>query len=347
MKRKLFLHIGRPKVGSTALQTLLHDNRELLARRGVLYPESPMLKKGSHKLALVFQRQLRDARTVESCSPSDVYDALHAEVERRGLPRVVVSTENMFLVDPSRVVPLLTARYDVTVVCYLRRQDRVLVSSLVQEIKEDQVAPNFDIDSYAQAPKRLEYLDYALILGRWAKAFGRANIVVRILEPSQLQGSLQEDFLRVLQVSAEGFSIPEARQNSSLARDALEFIRMINGTVDVGIMSKSQLHQFVLAASEQNGADGAFSPDALVPPRVRQALLDRFRDSNAVVAREYMGRSDGVLFEDTTLPTTGDEPYRGLDLHRFARMVASIVTKQQKQILRLQKRIHELERQRG
>ena len=101
MKRKLFLHIGRPKVGSTALQTLLHDNRELLARRGVLYPESPMLKKGSHKLALVFQRQLRDARTVESCSPSDVYDALHAEVERRGLPRVVVSTENMFLVDPS------------------------------------------------------------------------------------------------------------------------------------------------------------------------------------------------------------------------------------------------------
>src|SRR5690606_33106823 len=37
-KKKVILHIGLPKTGSTALQQALYQNREELLRQGVLYP---------------------------------------------------------------------------------------------------------------------------------------------------------------------------------------------------------------------------------------------------------------------------------------------------------------------
>ncbi len=38
MARRVFLHVGLPKTGTTYLQTLLWDNRDELLRQGVLLP---------------------------------------------------------------------------------------------------------------------------------------------------------------------------------------------------------------------------------------------------------------------------------------------------------------------
>jgi hypothetical protein len=343
VKPRLYLHIGRPKVGSTAIQTLLHENREHLSTCGFLYPQSVMHKNASHKLALVFQPRLRDAASVSDCSAEEIYDALYREAVDVGLPRIVASTENLFLIHPARLAPMLKSRFDTTIICYLRRQDHVLASSLIQEIKDGAVTPDVDVAAYAGFPKRLEYLDYNLILGRWAEAFGADKIVVRVMEPSQLRGSLYEDFLHVLGLESDGFKAPRAKANPSPALDALEFIRLIDDTAGVGMMSRSQLHQFVLSASEQNGNCGSYDSTSLISNAIRHRLLAQFRESNASVAKRFLGRDNGVLFEDTTVPDAAESKYSGLDLTRFARMVASVVTNQQRQIVRLQNRVRDLE----
>ena len=38
MARRVYLHIGLPKTGTTYLQTLMWNNREVLAGQGVLLP---------------------------------------------------------------------------------------------------------------------------------------------------------------------------------------------------------------------------------------------------------------------------------------------------------------------
>jgi hypothetical protein len=45
MSRRVFLHVGAPKTGTTYLQDTLGANRELLARNGLCYPET---RSGSH-----------------------------------------------------------------------------------------------------------------------------------------------------------------------------------------------------------------------------------------------------------------------------------------------------------
>ena len=39
-KKRLFLHIGRHKTGTTSLQNFFSEKKELLSERGILYPET-------------------------------------------------------------------------------------------------------------------------------------------------------------------------------------------------------------------------------------------------------------------------------------------------------------------
>ena len=39
MKKKLYLHIGMGKTGTTALQHFFWDNRDILAAKGICYPK--------------------------------------------------------------------------------------------------------------------------------------------------------------------------------------------------------------------------------------------------------------------------------------------------------------------
>ncbi|MHB8232145.1 MAG: hypothetical protein ACYDDB_04520 [bacterium] len=58
MKKKLFLHIGTHKTGTTALQSLLATNDRLLSNSGVLFPSAGRIGKysGHHNIA----RELND-----------------------------------------------------------------------------------------------------------------------------------------------------------------------------------------------------------------------------------------------------------------------------------------------
>ncbi|MFA5940164.1 MAG: hypothetical protein WC809_12475 [Sinimarinibacterium sp.] len=344
MKRKqLYLHIGRAKVGSTALQHFLWTNRQLLAQQGVLYPDSVMMQSASHKLALVFQHELPDAEPVRELSAAEVYGAMFDEAERLNLRRIVASSENLFLVKPAEPARCMRRGYDVRIVCYVRRQDEVLVSSYIQELKTGDSNAQRGIEKFASDPLRLAWLDYEPVLDAWAAQFGRENIIVRVAEKEQLRGTIFEDFLDLVGVDTSGMTFPQTRLNPSPARDILDFIQMINAAPAPGPRMKFQLRDPLLALSERIGAQGRYSPRSLVPAGLRRELMERFRKSNAAVARKYLGREDGILFRDDRIEESdADTPYAGLDLERFAHMMATLLGTQQHRILNLQRQINEL-----
>lgn len=344
--RRLHLHIGRAKVGSTALQHFLWSNRELLAQRGVLYPETPVLHSASHKLALVFQPELSDHRHVRETTAEQVYAATFEEADRRGIHHVIASSENLFTVDPRQVATHLPSQWDRKIVCYVRRQDEVLLSSYVQELKTGLIAGDTDIEEYARHPLRLRWLDYSRVLKAWAAVFGSENIVVRVFEPEQLhKGSIFEDFLSVAGIDSSGMAPAPHRLNPSPARDVLDFIKIINANPDIGKNQKRVLQVALTRLSESLGAEGRFAPSTLISPALRQQLIDQFRESNGAVAREFLNRPDGVLFRNERVdPQSADRPYAGMELERFAHMVALLFSTQHQRIASLQLQIDELKR---
>ncbi|MGK0442157.1 MAG: hypothetical protein ACJA0N_001964 [Pseudohongiellaceae bacterium] len=341
MKKRLYIHIGRPKVGSSALQQFLFENRVALKKRGVLYPEVAMHQNASHKLSLVFQPHNPDYRIVKGLKAKDLYRDLVIEAEKTGAKKIVVSSEHFFLTDPKLLPVDLLSEFDVKVICYVRRQDDVMISSYFQEVKMGVVDNGGDIYEYAANPLRLSLLDYKPVLDSWAKQFKRENIIVRVFEDIPSTSTIFEDFMGVIDEPVEGLKFPAHRINASPTRDIFEFIRKID------LYSNSNYRRWPLWASLRRVAEDldnneSYDAKSIFPNAIRNKILQQFEQSNSDVAREYLGRESGKLFSVENISDTEIE-YPGDTLERFVAISTGVFALQQRQIFQMQKRLDALE----
>ncbi len=192
MPRHLWLHIGLPKTGTTAIQRMLAARRLALQRMGICVPVSAggAVPAFLHRVAV----NPGNARVAAFAA------ALRAEIAAlpAGTDRVILSAEQCSLALRSRdaiaklhamLSPLFST---VTVMVYLRRQDAHAVSLYGQGLRRGSVqAP----DLAMVAREFPGFYDYDRLLGEWAAVFGAAAIVPRIFEPSALRnGDVVEDF---------------------------------------------------------------------------------------------------------------------------------------------------------
>ncbi len=339
MIKTLYIHIGRPKVGSTAIQRFLKFNRALLLERGVLYPETGERENASHLLAEALG---------EDANPRDrqpLFADLERELADSPAQAAILSSENFYFVPPALLKAQFPATLQVKIVCYLRRQDEVLVSSYVQEMKDGSLDPNEerDLDAYLANRERLRLLDYKHVLDRWAAVFGRENIVARVFEKQQLKGDLFGDILDVLGLAPDpDFKLPPARVNPTPTTDVLELIKVINA-YDVSPLLKRQLKSRLVELAEAMPYDPAFDAKRAFTPQQRAQALAGFEASNAATARTYLGRSDGVLFHegvpaDDGAPLSQDK----YSLERLAELWLGMLATQQRRINTLERRIQKI-----
>ena len=90
MRKKLFLHIGTHKTGTTALQTFLMVNKQLLREHGVLMPVSGCIGpySGHHNIAWELNNDHRFQ------SDYGTLDDLCAEISESDCHTVVISSED-------------------------------------------------------------------------------------------------------------------------------------------------------------------------------------------------------------------------------------------------------------
>jgi hypothetical protein len=114
-------------------------------------------------------------------------------------------------------------------------------------------------------------------------------------------------------------------RNERLSRDALEYLRELNraGLPDA---ERRWLRPALEAFSRQR-------PDPLhlrfsFSPQQRRSILEACAAGNAEVARRFLGRADGVLFEDMAIEPQY-EPYPGLP-EATRRQIAAFIASQTK-----------------
>lgn len=344
MDRELTLHIGRPKTGSSAVQRFLWDNKDSLLEKGVLYPQQVMHHRASHKLALVFQTYLPAHRVVADQSPKAVYDSMYAEAGAKNANRIIASSENLFLVDPGEIRHLLDPQWKVRVVCYVRRQDHVLASSFVQEVKTGSIDIDTDKRKYVFSRERLAWLDYQRVLAKWENAFGRDSIEVRVYHDGDPGWSIFEDFIEMLDLPLDGLNLPRQRINPSPARDVLDFIRMMNKRNDLRPFTQAHLRIPLLSASEKLGVTGGYDSHSMLDSALRCEVLEYFRLSNQKVAQTYLRNPRDQLFpQGVDSGSKNGVAYPGLDLERFAYMMATVCGAQQAQIDELRRELKKIQ----
>ena len=314
------IHIGYGKTGTTALQRFLAANRASLRKHGIVYPEfwrdGVAVGIDNHN---VLGRALDNAGGWPRLSAKECFRQFEAQrTAETGCHTVLLSGETI-LGRPfpypgaeafqkaqhekiSKLRELVTG-HDTRILVYLRRQDHWVESSLNQNIKYGGIlrgGAGWSNEEYLEisAPR----LDYAAVLDQWAAQFGAENIDVGVFEKGQLvNGNIIDDVLNRFGLTRhDGFEVPETNvrtENPALSRDVVEVKRMLN-RVSRPKYEERFLAEALMEVSRDMAADDQARSYPIIDTSTRRALLDRYADANRDVARRYLGRADGVLFEE-------------------------------------------------
>ena len=208
---RLVLHIGTHKTGTSALQSALEGARPRLLERGLLYsdtrrPPWPELPKHCS----VYHA----AASNDPALQSRERDALLTEFHACGARTLLISEEGLSEPDeriPSFFAPL-AGRFEIEVVCLLRRQDLFVEALFNQFVRETARREARPLLTFARGRAMRSRLDYHAMLSRWAALGAR----VRALDfdgPAVRGPGLMAAFEAA--IGGEPLQLPEGRANAS------------------------------------------------------------------------------------------------------------------------------------
>ena len=309
--RRLILHIGAPKTGSTAIQSFCASHRAELLGEGALYPVS--LGRNAHQPFAVAMGRLfgsdglRRSQGVRGPAGvlrlrSDLAAALTREMDECAPDVAIISSENLFTNvrsarDARRIRKFLRPFAGrIEIVAYLRRQDRAMFSAWAHARRLGKTAEFV-------APTRMERggrYDYAGRLALWSRAFGRDAVSAISLDA--VGGDVTADFLHRIgaaRLRSDGEtpnrSLDEVRASFMAAMSAYlprltsEGVNAVRGDLTYAI-----------------DAVPGFGPKLGIREVDARAIMRAYRDSNARLSREF---GDGRPFFDDQPPEKSEEPH--------------------------------------
>ncbi len=270
--RKLWIHIGTPKTGSTALQRYARARQPYLASKGVDFLVRG--RRGSYNdLAVHLRREKRRAAA-----------EVGADIRRRiaeSEAKTFVLTSEMFTGgDPAllREALALEEPFETRIVGYFRRQDRYLESAYKQKMKTGKVQPGFQnyIDKFGTAGG-----EYDRIVKGWIDGWPEALFLFRRFEPQALaRGDVVHDFMGLLGLDIEADGKPPSDEiaNPTPSIDLLDLMQLVARMPNVDArkvfraMPVGELPRFHGRAMNNASA---------------RALLARFEDGNEALRRRF------------------------------------------------------------
>ena len=287
--RRLFLHIGAHKTGTTALQQGLHHNRILLQALGCSYASGAT---AAHLHGYV--GSVTPGRFLPQGFMLLDHEGLSARLAAADTDTVVASSENFsfFFQKPAiaALADTLRQQFDqIRIVTYLRRQDRHAVSHHQEGAK---IYRQLEGELWGHAPNALPdpspahdlYLDYNQRLGLWADVFGDDALDIRVYDRKLLKdGDIFSDFLALLKFEVRGLQSVGDR-NVSLGAAQTKTGHLMNS---IGIRPK--VADTILTRIPPAGR--------LLPGRAQaQAFLDRYVDTNRALNRRFRISAEPDLF---------------------------------------------------
>jgi hypothetical protein len=302
----IYLHIGLEKTGTSALQAVGSLNRYWLARRGVLYSRvaghfthstlALYASEGSRYAARRGVVGLETATDFEN-QRSILQRGLKAEFARTGCKTVWLSSEHLSsrvkgAARTARLAELLQPLAErVRVVVYLRHQPELYLSSYSTLVR---LGNDIAIDD--RHPRTNNYFyRFDKILDSWAESFGRDALIVRIFDRRELKnGDVIDDFFDVLGITRDATMNTPKKQNRRLDGQTLQFMRVFNRHVPPLIGSHRNPDYDDAATLLENVS--TYTPLA-ISGRAMRRIANMFEPFNQDVARKYLGRPDGNLFQ--------------------------------------------------
>ena len=285
MKKKLIIHGGLYKTGSSAIQTLLDDSHGTLLQKGILFPlNGTLFHPGVGRRHYYVRETLFDTPKKQP----DVFRDIYTELENTGCHTAVLSYENFLSPGEfsSRVAEYLRATFEVYFVFYLRSP----VHHFNTKYKEWVRRQNFKGEPGDFVLAKAGYLDLEGMLSPWIRNFGAERVACRKFDKSVFaNGRIEFDFLDYLSsITGEQFhdlEIGELLVNPSFNNEqilaSLLRNRYYGGHKRLSYMQKLHYGKFI------QGLSGPTSRGLILSKCAARAVHDLSKPSLEYVASQF------------------------------------------------------------
>lgn len=280
--KKLIIHFGIHRTGTTALQRTLRFNQSHLKKQGVLYPD--LGYKGDH--AKVAWGLIKNKHGSHTITPEWLISAIEKETNS-DIHTIILSHEDFAQVGEYTWLKTLDNVYDLEIVVYLRRQDIWLESWYNQHIKWpwdkkfSSCTPEFFLENLAD----FHWIDFDFLLNKISENVDHHKLYINLLDPLGIHNTTT-DFLDRLNVQ---YSIPaDAKEaNASISTAKLDILRRI----DLMGLTNTQKEKILnvlkkLDVQEDNGSKAIFDEKQI------NVILNHFQESNKKVAMKFFNREN-------------------------------------------------------
>ena len=317
---KIIIHIGTHKTGTSSIQNFLASNLEQLSRQKIYYPLGPYSGRNINFIA----SRLVSGKTAEV---QDFFKTAINYADTKGLETVLVSAESLYAMTAffralqgisvvdywkhekeciTRLANILPD-IDISVYCYLRRQDEFIESIYNQFVKQA-CGYSGNISNFIKQSDPVA--DYFHHLELWSEIFGNSAIHARRFDDAGRQ--LIPDFMHyVLSIDdMDGFTTLNKLVNERLNMQVLEFKRILNKIKQHP--SESYVSSRILRKIS-NDMDNQNLDYSLFDICDRQKILSSFETGNSRLAKTYLNPPEDILFVQPLEEEDTSKKWVGLD----------------------------------
>jgi len=296
MNKKIYIHIGFGKTGTSSLQAFLAQNRDQLLHDGIYYPEGSFAKECHHDLIIESTWQVLDID-----KQRHQWGKLISSVEETECHSVILSSEAFAAMFPDgshvpcqnvQLIAEMLEGYDVTIICYVRRHDSFMPSAYNQWLKSGTItcSPNDFVESFD--------ISFLSILSDWADCFGDNKLKVFPFERRALQPTLIDHFFHAIgKTIGEKYTIPE-KKNVSPGGEKLNLMILLANCFQSGKLSPQEydeLRKMVRSIPNEYFSDRKYNP---FTPAQQRAFTANHTREYAEIARRFSETPSGELFTE-------------------------------------------------
>ena len=272
-RKRIFIHAGLHKTGTSFLQQTLARSRDKLEKLGVSYPTIGTLGDAHHNLAWEVRK---DRKNTHFDPKHGSLSQLAAFIHDSPYAHFIISSEDFdYLNRPSiSLVFEALAEFETKVVVYIRNQID-MISSNYKQLSRNVQQP---VDEFLEKSLNTRKYTFDLHFQKWADYARAENVDFRLYENAR--ENLLVDFLRATEIDLTAISIPS---NTSVNRgedlreiDLLREVR--NAARCKGIAISPRIREEISEEAQHRGWT-EISMSVLNVTQARR-VIEHFRESN-------------------------------------------------------------------
>ena len=235
-EKRLIIHPGFHKSGTTALQESFALNRPLLRENGIFYP--PIGSKAHHRVAWALtQRPWGWNRRGGERTPEKYWDRMASRINGAKEETVILSSEFFSEIDGERIRKIRSEikGRDIQILFTLRPLAKLLPSSYQQYLKygitieyEDWLHAILDKPGESKvSPTFWKRHSHGKVVARWVDIFGKSNVTLLIVNEAQ-PTFLFDEINKFLNLPTGSLSAAPSGSNRSLTMEEISLLLELN-----------------------------------------------------------------------------------------------------------------------